>query len=444
MPVLRNVALSLALTLACAAGAQAKGPPLLGDYDNEPRAGSHVDSDLLAQRLRDLGANTYMWLVWHSANDWDDLKLFLPKAERAGITVWVYLVPHSETPADDPRTYYSEPYRLDYVRWAEEIARLSLQRPNLTGYVIDDFWSNVRPGRFTPDYIRRMTAAGKAINPKLKFYPLMYFNEIGVNSVDILAPLVDGVVAAYPPDRAAVEHALEYLEDRWRLPAAVEIAFPWDTPSKPGQHAFVVQEARVVESKDARLSFRYRHDYQGPTKGYHRLQVRVDDKVVWDEEVVGHEDGVATVDLSKAVGGRQNVELSVGIFDVKGVSTFGIQAWFEGLTVRGLELKDANLAHEAAWRKDVAGVFSVKFMPERAGAGRYRLPMIVMPAATTTEYKARYKEEGTPEHIAGRVRMLAELARDGRIEGIVTYCLDKSARSATFEAVRKIYEPLRK
>jgi hypothetical protein len=237
---------------------------------------------------------------------------------------------------------------------------------------------------------------------------------------------------------------LEYLQDRWRLPASAQITFPWNTLSQPGQHAFVVQEARVVESKDARLSFRYRHDYQGPTKGYHRLQVRVDDKVVWDEEVVGHEDGVATVDLSKAVGGRQNVELSVGIFDVKGVSTFGIQAWFEGLTVRGLELKDANLAHEAAWRKDVAGVFSVKFMPERARAGRYRLPMIVMPAATTTEYKARYKEEGTPEHIAGRVRMLAELARDGRIEGIVTYCLDKSARSATFEAVRKIYEPLRK
>ena len=37
---------------------------------------------------------------------------------------------------------YSEPFRLDYGRWAEEIARLSLQHTNLTGWVIDDFYAN--------------------------------------------------------------------------------------------------------------------------------------------------------------------------------------------------------------------------------------------------------------------------------------------------------------
>jgi len=241
-----------------------------------------------------------------------------------------------------------------------------------------------------------------------------------------------------------VEWALEFLEGRWHTPASVQIAFPPNTPSQPGQRAFVVQEARVIAGKDAVLSFHYRHGYQGPTQGYHRLQVRVDDQVVWDEDVAGHDNGVATVQLAKAVSGKRSVKLSVGLFDAKGVSNFGIEASFEELAARGLELNDADLGHEAAWRVDVAGDFSVKFVPARSAAGRYRLPLIVMPAGEAAEYKMRYNEEGTPENISSRVRMLADLAREGRIEGIVTYCLDKRPGSASFEAVRKVFAPLRK
>ncbi len=69
IPALRNIGLAFALTFACACGAQTTAPLALGDYDAEPRAGGHVDSDLLVRRLGDLGANTYMWLVLHSAND---------------------------------------------------------------------------------------------------------------------------------------------------------------------------------------------------------------------------------------------------------------------------------------------------------------------------------------------------------------------------------------
>jgi hypothetical protein len=83
-----------------------------------------VDGDALAARLKALGVKTYYWLIWHAPTDWEDLKLFLPKARQEGIEVWVYLVPPSESP---PHTeLYSEPFRLDYHRWAEEIARLSL------------------------------------------------------------------------------------------------------------------------------------------------------------------------------------------------------------------------------------------------------------------------------------------------------------------------------
>ena len=192
--------------------------------------------------------------------------------------------------------------------------------------MIDDFWGNVRPDRFSSDYIRRMVAAGKAINPRLKFYPLMYFNEIGERFVEILAPLIDGVVAAYPPDRAAVEQALTFLEDRYQLPSEAVIVFPWNTPSRPGHHGMVVQEAEVTESKNAQLSFHYRDDFDGPTAGYHRLQVRVDDQVIWDEDAADHDDGAVTVDLAKVVSGKRTVKLSFGVFDVKGVGNFGIEA----------------------------------------------------------------------------------------------------------------------
>jgi len=135
--------LSLAVLLT-AAGHVCAAPPAIGDYDAEPRrADGHVDSDLLVKQLQVMGANTYYWLVWHAATDWEDLPEFLPKAKQAGISVWVYLVPHSESSAPYP---YCEPFRHDYVRWAEEIAKLSLQHDNLPGYIIDDFVANISPG----------------------------------------------------------------------------------------------------------------------------------------------------------------------------------------------------------------------------------------------------------------------------------------------------------
>jgi len=159
----------------------------MGDYAAEFRSGQHVDVNKMVSRLSELHANTYMWLIWYSSHDWDDLKKFLPLAEKEGIEVWVYLVPHSETPVNDPQYPFSEPFKLDYVRWAEEIAKLSLEYKNLVGYVIDDFWGNIKPGRFTPKYTGKMVAAGKAVNPEIKFYPLMYFGEIDAQFLEKFA-----------------------------------------------------------------------------------------------------------------------------------------------------------------------------------------------------------------------------------------------------------------
>jgi hypothetical protein len=73
-------------------------PLHFADYDSEPRRpDGHVDGDALLARLKELNVTTYYWLVWHAATDWDDLKLFLPKAALANLQVWVYLVPPTES-----------------------------------------------------------------------------------------------------------------------------------------------------------------------------------------------------------------------------------------------------------------------------------------------------------------------------------------------------------
>lgn len=168
----------------------------LGTYGSPPRrADKHVDIPLLLEQLKDLGANSYNWLVWSENTDWDDLQTFLPKAREQGLKVWVTLVPPSESP---PKTKkYSEPFRTDYDKWAVEIAKLSAQQPNLVAWSIDDFAYNVSV--FTPDHTRQMLAAAHEINPKLAFIPVVYWGQLKPKLSDYRG-LFDGVLYPYRHD----------------------------------------------------------------------------------------------------------------------------------------------------------------------------------------------------------------------------------------------------
>jgi hypothetical protein len=263
--------------------AKAPWQNLRADYDAEPRGpDGRVDTDHLLARLKALGATTYFWLVWHAPTDWDDLKQFLPKAGSAGLSVWVYLVPPSESA---PRaTQSSEPFRLDYPRWAEEIARLSLQHSNLTAWVIDDFHAN--RSFFTPAYLRELRSRTRRINPRLAFLPLMYYGEISRRFVDDYREVVDGVVVAYPQDRQEIEQAWTILNDV-AVAAPGELSFPWATPSQAGDFVMASQPAKVLPADSCRIRFRERDDFTGPTAGYHVKQLLVDDAVVWEADVAG-------------------------------------------------------------------------------------------------------------------------------------------------------------
>lgn len=167
---------------------------VFGTYDAEPRkADGRVDTDRLVRELVAIKANTYNFLVWRATNDWDDLKLFLPKARAHKIRVWLTICPPSECP---PHTAnYSEPFRLDYLRWATEIAKLSLKEPNLVAWSLDDF--SYSSDTFTLEYVTEMVNRARKINSKLAFVPCLYYGHVTTQLGEKYRSLVDGILFPY-------------------------------------------------------------------------------------------------------------------------------------------------------------------------------------------------------------------------------------------------------
>jgi hypothetical protein len=259
VPSIKTAVWSLAVLVAAAAPATSEDKPSahalarmiardhLADYDSAVRLpNGHVDSDALVKRLKELGVNTYYWLVLPSFS-WDDLTVFLPKAAKAEIDVWVYLVPPTESP---PRwgTRPIEPFHLDYLGWAEGIARLSLEHPNVTAWVIDDFYAN--HDFFNPAYLREIRDKSKAINPRLAFLPLMYFPELQPKFLEGYRAVIDGVVVAYLQDREEIERTWAFLNDGTILPISA-LSCPTHTRSRPGDY---VMASAMASSPTAWIS----------------------------------------------------------------------------------------------------------------------------------------------------------------------------------------------
>lgn len=157
------------------------------------KADGHADTQKLLDELQEIRANTFHWAIHAYTNEWDEIKTFLPLARKKNINVWITLMPPSESP---PRLKtYSEPFRLDYERWAKEIAKLSLQETNLVAWSIDDFTHNQKV--FTPEYLSKMMKSAHDVNPRLAFVPCCYYKEITPAFVTNYAPLLDAILFPY-------------------------------------------------------------------------------------------------------------------------------------------------------------------------------------------------------------------------------------------------------
>lgn len=170
-----TAALLTTATLSGAPAPSAEAAPIVGTkasyatpvMEATPRADGlvHLDTSSTISRLQDMNANTYVYLVWNDETQWPDLvNEFLPAAQAADITVWVYLTPPSEGAPT--------PYGSDYVKWAKKVAELRSSYPNVTGLAIDDFDHNT--STFTPAYLNSMRAAADAVSPGLEIYATVY------------------------------------------------------------------------------------------------------------------------------------------------------------------------------------------------------------------------------------------------------------------------------
>jgi len=420
----------------------APSPPHFADYDAEPRrADGHVDSDLLLARLKELHVTTYYWLVIHARTDWEDLQEFLPKAAQANLQVWVYLVPPTES-APKEGTAYPEPFRLDYGRWGEEIARLSLQHTNLTGWVIDDFYANHE--FFTPAAVRDMQQRAKAISPRLVFYPLMYYGEIRRRFVEDYRAVIDGVVVAYPQGRDEIDQAWAILND-----AAVvrpgELSFPGSTTSQAGDFVQATQSATAAPGGPRRLSFRERDDYTGPTAGYHFKQLLVNGAVVWEADVAGGTNawGDVAVDVTAATQGRTDCTVAFRLLDKRGVGNFDVRWQVKDLRTDGLTLA-AGLDQPQSWQVAQRGAFDAGFGERiKAPTRRFHIPFIAMTAGQAIEFRLRHGDPASPERMAEWLKFCLDAWREGKCDGVVTYCLDKQPGSKVFDLARDLFAEYR-
>jgi hypothetical protein len=251
---------------------------ILGTYGNPPRLeNGHVDLDKLISGLKDINADVYHWLIHESVYDWDDLKEFLPKARKAKIKVWVCLVPPSES--KPIYKYSSEPFAMDYERWATEIATLSTKEPNLVAWSIDDFVHNLK--FYTPDYMKKMLGAAHTINPKLGFLPCCYYKQTTPDFVKEYIQFFDGILFPYRAESVGAN-----LQDATQVEK--EIAKLREIINKPGFPIYLdiyatahsrlgastpeyVKDVLTAGRKSADGIFIYRH--QDPVKNAEKYKI---------------------------------------------------------------------------------------------------------------------------------------------------------------------------
>ncbi len=169
-------------------------------------AGMHYDAQKrpkikeMISRLKDLGVNCYSYLIDSSpTEDLAKLPEFCSLASKAGIEVWVVLVPPTEEPGQKgmPDNLRYPPYGLNYVKWAKQISEISKEHKNLRLLMIDDFAYNLK--KFSLSYTKEIYHALKSNNRNILFGITCYENQLGKSKFDLNSykPYIEAVEWGY-------------------------------------------------------------------------------------------------------------------------------------------------------------------------------------------------------------------------------------------------------
>jgi hypothetical protein len=135
---------------------------------SELRLSYEIPAESDVNILNSVGSDPSEWIICRPTS-WEDLKNYLPEAKITGVSVSVILLPPFQSTPICSDGAYSEPFQNDYIRWAQEIAKLSLRYSNLVCYGIVDLRENLDLDYLTHDYVNQIMTAGKSINPRLQF-----------------------------------------------------------------------------------------------------------------------------------------------------------------------------------------------------------------------------------------------------------------------------------
>ncbi|HVX43272.1 MAG TPA: hypothetical protein VHC49_05290 [Mycobacteriales bacterium] len=416
---------------------------VLGDYAGPlttDAGGNTVDIPATIGKLSAAHVNTYAYLICFNATQsqarWNQLPDFLDAAQGAGIKVWVYLCPPSEA-KDSSGNPSFKPYDWDYPAWAQHIAELSLTHPNLTAYAIDDFRYNIGstyPVAFTPAYTGQMVAAGKAVNPNIKFYPVLYYRDM-VTTTAFVGPyrgIVDGVIFPYrdesnggtgigPADTtnsANITSETKNVHQTVACPSGqhcYQVTFPASTPSTAGWGAGVQQQVSISPASKYTLSFTYADDFLAATWGYRFAEVTVNGTAVWSEDISGNRgQRHATVDLTSALAGKTSATIGLRVYDKKGVSNFHSTVTFDSVSTTGFSLANGGFENTSAWTPfQSSSVYNAGYANNLAVIDMvYASKLSSQPVPPTADYV---------EDASARA---LELVGDGYTSGTMTYVLN--------------------
>ena len=146
-----------------------------------------------AMREREFGAYEFMphGFIW-TEEMFEVFEQFLKTAKDADFPVWAMLTPY---PTHKTITEAPDKGRGYYFKTVERFGELAAKYDNFVGYSFDDF--NYYMGYFTPEFVERMTKAGRDKSDSLLFTPLLYYPGLTEEFFREYGPFIDGVVSHF-------------------------------------------------------------------------------------------------------------------------------------------------------------------------------------------------------------------------------------------------------
>lgn len=405
---------------------------MLGDFaapiyheETSPEGVKLVDAEATLDALEEAKVNTYAYPIFGlphygdgtagpleiTQSQWDHVPEFAEAAAERDIDVYLYIVPPSIGALDTsvPRPEQEPgiaPFGWDYIAWAEETAKLSVEHPNIGGLFIDDFDSNTPfhhspySFSFTPEYVEQMSAAAKEHNPDFTIHGVVYYQSLEVASH--FRGALDGVVFPYrahtgdpgtadaskvrdegevygdlthclsgdtclqlasfadaPTDSTAAASTNIEIDDG--VPHELEIALNHDnylpscedgscyqfsvpnyTPTADGDYTAISQEVLVTGDGPHTLSF-WTGAVNSSLAGYHVLEALVNGEVVASRDV---NDPAGPqefdVDVSEHVSAGETATLTFRLHNATGVGNYDGQIFLDDIGLTGTEIDDPS------------------------------------------------------------------------------------------------------